>query len=165
MIEGLTVDMVVVREVVLPLAAATVIGSALGAERELRGKPAGMRTHALVALGAALVTIVSIHATDSADAQSLSRVIQGVIAGVGFLGGGAILKSAGEEYITGLTTAASIWLVASLGVACGAGMWLAALVAVGFALVVLILGTPFESLLRRLMGKPPANGQRRVDHD
>jgi putative Mg2+ transporter-C (MgtC) family protein len=149
-------------EVIVRLFAAALIGSTIGLDREVRRKPAGMRTHALVALGAALVTLVVVRfqpATDQIDA--VSRAIQGIIAGVGFLGGGAILK-AENEMVHGLTTAASIWLVASLGIACGVGQWVAALIALGFALIILIVGGPVEGFVHRIASRrktfPPNAG-------
>jgi putative Mg2+ transporter-C (MgtC) family protein len=137
-----------VTEIATRLFAATLIGTGIGLDRQLRHKPAGLKTHALVALGAALITIVSAALTDLThpDIAAVSRVIQGIIAGIGFLGGGAILKS-DDEHIEGLTTAASIWLVASLGIACGAGLFAAALIAFVIALVVLILGNAVERRL------------------
>lgn len=140
-------------ELVLRLAAATLAGAAIGINREAKGKPAGLKTHALVSLGAAVATYVAATVGDgrSADADAVSRAIQGVIAGVGFLGGGAILKS-DRETVSGLTTAASIWVVAALGIACGAGLWRAALIAVVLTLIVLIVGGPLEAGLRRRLG-------------
>ncbi len=142
------------------LLAATLIGSGIGLDRELHRKPAGMRTHALVSLGAALLVVVvarvgpqSLQHTDA-----VSRVIQGIIAGVGFLGGGAILKSADHEMVHGLTTAASIWLVASLGVACGAGQWAASLMACAIALLVLIAGSRVEAFFHREFDKKNSPG-------
>lgn len=142
-------------EILFRLGAATLIGCALGLNREIRGKPAGMRTHALVALGTALVTLtgISLAAHDGEfDSNSVSRVIQGIVAGIGFLGGGTILKSDSGEQISGLTTAASLWVVACLGIACGVGLWRMALVALGLALLVLIAGEAVERVLHRLMG-------------
>ena len=82
----------------------------------------------------------------------MSRAIQGIIAGVGFLGAGTILK-AEHEMVHGLTTAATIWLVASLGIACGIGQWLAALVGLFLALLILIAGGPLEGIVRRIASK------------
>jgi putative Mg2+ transporter-C (MgtC) family protein len=142
-------------EIVLRLGAATVIGSVLGLNREIRGKPAGMRTHALVALGTALVTLTGMVLAGQDghfDSNSVSRVVQGIVAGIGFLGGGTILKSETGDQISGLTTAASLWVVACLGIACGVGLWAMALVALGLALIVLIAGEKVERLLHRLLG-------------
>ena len=140
-------------ELVLRLLAAAVIGSGIGIDREVRGKPAGMRTHALVSLGAALCTVVVIRLAppNVADFDAVSRVIQGIIAGVGFLGAGAILKS--PESVQGLTTAASIWFVAALGIACGTGQWIATFVAVALALLILIGGLAAEKIARRIFGQ------------
>jgi putative Mg2+ transporter-C (MgtC) family protein len=143
-------------QILLRLGAATLIGCALGLNREIRGKPAGMRTHALVALGTALVTLTGLvlagHDGDF-DSNSVSRVIQGIVAGIGFLGGGTILKSDSGEQISGLTTAASLWLVAALGIACGAGLWVMSVIALALALLVLIAGEPLERVLHRFLGR------------
>jgi putative Mg2+ transporter-C (MgtC) family protein len=141
-------------DVGLRLLAATLIGSGIGLDREVRRKPAGLRTHALVSLGAALLTVVVIRIgpPSAQHLDAVSRVIQGIIAGVGFLGGGAILKSE-HEMVHGLTTAASIWLVASLGIACGAGQWVAAVVACVIALLILTVGGPVEGLVHRIFDR------------
>jgi putative Mg2+ transporter-C (MgtC) family protein len=110
--------------VTVRLLAAVMLGGLLGYERERAGKPAGLRTHMLVCLGSALFVVGSIEAGMSiADS---SRVIQGIVAGIGFLGAGAILKRADQDVVTGLTTAASIWFTAALGTAIGVGpLWVA----------------------------------------
>ncbi|HXH39062.1 MAG TPA: MgtC/SapB family protein [Thermoanaerobaculia bacterium] len=150
-------------EVVLRLSAAALIGGCIGLDREVRRKPAGMRTHALVSLGAALVVLVAVRFPGVDHISAVTRVIQGIIAGVGFLGAGTILKS-DHEMVHGLTTAASIWLVATLGIACGIGQWIAALVALALALIILILGEPVEALVHRIAGKrgvPPTEPETR----
>jgi putative Mg2+ transporter-C (MgtC) family protein len=119
---------------------AAVLGGAIGFERQRKRKPAGLRTHMLVALGAALF-VVSQHPTESPDAAS--RVIQGVAAGVGFLGAGAILKDS-REWVHGLTTAADIWLTAAIGVAAGMGRGSTALLTTVLALVILAILPRFE---------------------
>lgn len=142
-------------DVLVRLVAATLVGAALGLNREIRGKPAGLRTHALVALGTALVTLTGIELAGHGgefDSGSVSRVIQGIVAGIGFLGGGTILKADSGEHISGLTTAASLWVVACLGIACGLGLWQMAVVALVLALLVLILGEPVERALHRFLG-------------
>lgn len=150
-------------DVLVRLVAATLIGAALGLNREIRGKPAGLRTHALVALGTALVTLTGVelagHDGDF-DSDSVSRVIQGITAGIGFLGGGTILKADSGEHISGLTTAASLWLVACLGIACGVGLWVMSLVALGLALLVLVAGEPLERVLHRALGHGAEPGER-----
>ncbi|HYS55021.1 MAG TPA: MgtC/SapB family protein [Thermoanaerobaculia bacterium] len=132
------------------LGTATLIAGGIGLDRELRHKPAGLKTHALVGLGSSLIVVVAAALSNMAspDTAAMSRVIQGLIAGVGFLGGGAILKS-GDEIVQGLTTAASIWLVASLGVACGAGQWTVALIGFAIALLVLVGGNAAEKFVIR----------------
>jgi putative Mg2+ transporter-C (MgtC) family protein len=141
-------------EISIRLLAAVLIGGCIGLDREIRRKPAGMRTHALVSLGAALVMLIVVRTGPGQieHVDAVSRAIQGIIAGVGFLGGGAILKSE-HDIIHGLTTAASIWLVASLGIACGVGQWVAALIALALALLVLIVGEPVERLVHRIANR------------
>jgi putative Mg2+ transporter-C (MgtC) family protein len=129
-------------QILLRLFVATVIGTVLGLNREIHGKPAGMRTHALVALGAALITVISLELTTRdglADGSAVLRTIQGIMAGIGFLGGGVILRDDSHQSVHGLTTAASVWVVASLGIACGAGQWLTALMALFLTLMVLVV--------------------------
>lgn len=110
-----------IAHIVVRLLAAALLGAIIGLQRESAGKPAGLRTHMLVSLGAALFVIAPFEAgMSSAD---LSRIIQGLVTGIGFIGGGAILKLTREKEITGLTTAASIWMVAAVGVAAGLGRW------------------------------------------
>jgi putative Mg2+ transporter-C (MgtC) family protein len=133
-------------QVFLRLFVALLIGCVLGLNRELHGKPAGMRVHALVALGASLVSVVSIELVDPAHMDAVLRVVQGLIAGIGFLGGGVILRDDSTHSVHGLTTAASIWVVASLGIACGAGQWLTATMAVVLTLAVLIVGASVENV-------------------
>jgi putative Mg2+ transporter-C (MgtC) family protein len=124
------------------LAAALILGGLLGAEREAKGQWAGLRTHMMVALGAALFTIVGVKAVG--DNREISRVIQGIAAGIGFLGAGTILKLAGNREVKGLTTAASIWLAAALGTAIGLKFYVVALSATMCSLIVLALLRPLE---------------------
>lgn len=138
-------------QVLLRLLAATAVGGALGLNRELSDKPAGLRTHALVALGSALMAIVAVQlASEDGRLQvdAASRVVQGVIAGVGFIGGGVILHKDGRN-VQGITTAATIWLAAALGVACGLGLWQTAVMTVIVVLLVLVVGRFVESALHR----------------
>jgi putative Mg2+ transporter-C (MgtC) family protein len=117
------------------LSVAAVLGGVLGMEREHRGKAAGLRTHMLVALGAALFTVAPLEA--GMELEGLSRVIQGVAAGIGFIGAGTILKRTDEVEIQGLTTAASLWLTAAVGMAVGAGLIWPPLLAVLLAFFIL----------------------------
>lgn len=112
-------DMAGVIRITVRLLLAAILGGILGFEREQKGKSAGLRTHMLVALGAALFVLIPQQAGVS-DAD-LTRVLQGLVAGVGFLGAGTIIKGNGQEEVKGLTTAAGIWLTAAIGVAAGMG--------------------------------------------
>jgi len=124
-------------EMALRLLLAAVLGGAIGYQREKAGKPAGLRTHMLISVGAALFTCVSIFGFDgTADP---SRVAAGVVTGIGFLGAGAIIFRTAEGYVTGLTTAATIWVAAGLGVAVGAGLYIASAVTTAIILVVLFI--------------------------
>ena len=123
--------------VTLRLIVAVLLGAMIGYERERRHAAAGLRTHMLVALGAALFVVVPHEA--GMDADALSRVLQGVISGIGFLGAGAVLKMRDEGEIHGLTTAASIWATAAIGIAVGMGREATALLATVIALIILAL--------------------------
>jgi putative Mg2+ transporter-C (MgtC) family protein len=111
---------------------ATVFGAAIGLERQLSGKSAGLRTNILICLGAAAFTVIS---RKMAGSDSTSRIAAQIVTGVGFLGAGAIIQDTGGVH--GLTTAATIWLVASIGTACGAGLYPLALVTTIIAVIVL----------------------------
>jgi|WetSurMetagenome_2_1015567.scaffolds.fasta_scaffold344984_2 putative Mg2+ transporter-C (MgtC) family protein len=116
---------------------AAVLGGAIGYQRERAGKPAGLRTHMLICMGAALFTLVSIFGfTGPADP---SRVAAGVVTGIGFIGAGAIIFRSQAGYVTGLTTAATIWAVAGIGVAVGAGLYIASAVTTAIVLGILFI--------------------------
>jgi putative Mg2+ transporter-C (MgtC) family protein len=139
-------------ETALRLGAALIVGTILGLNRELHGKPAGLRTHALVSLGAAMATVVVLKSSSgslAADQNAVSRVVQGILTGVGFLGAGVILHDPGG-HISGLTTAATIWICAVLGLVCGMGHWGVLGIAVVLTALVLALGRPLERLAERL---------------
>jgi putative Mg2+ transporter-C (MgtC) family protein len=121
----------------LRMLVAVLLGGLLGYERESIGASAGLRTHMLVSLGSALFVLIPLQA--GMQVQDLSRVLQGVTAGIGFLGAGAILKLKDENDIKGLTTAASIWLTAAIGVAAGMGREATAVLSTVFALVILAI--------------------------
>ncbi|WP_427307171.1 MgtC/SapB family protein [Cupriavidus sp. H39] len=121
--------------ILVRLSMAVLLGGLIGYERESSGKAAGLRTHMLVALGSALFVLVPLQA--GVPLADMSRVLQGLIAGIGFLGAGAILKQSDEAHIKGLTTAASIWMVAAIGVAAGLGRDTTAAIATVFTLVIL----------------------------
>lgn len=126
-----------VTRILVRLLMAAVLGAVLGFEREHRGKSAGVRTHMLVSVGAALFVLAPSMA--GADAQALSRVIQGIVAGIGFLGAGTILKGNGRDpsHVKGLTTAAGLWMTAAIGTAAGMGREATALISTILALLVL----------------------------
>ncbi len=132
--------------IVVRLLVASVLGGLIGYERESKGKAAGLRTHMLVALGSALFVL----APSLSDMQvaDMSRVLQGVIAGIGFLGAGAIIKSRGHD-VKGLTTAASIWFTAAVGITAGLGREMLALVSTLFALFILIVLSRTEAHLQK----------------
>ncbi|MGH8484341.1 MAG: MgtC/SapB family protein, partial [Pseudomonas sp.] len=123
--------------VTVRLLVAALLGAVLGFEREFKGKAAGVRTHMLVAMGAALFVLVPRMA--GADDAALSRVVQGIVAGIGFLGAGTILKGHHQElgHVKGLTTAAGLWMTAAIGVATGMGREATAVVSTLLALLVL----------------------------
>jgi putative Mg2+ transporter-C (MgtC) family protein len=126
-------------DMLMRLGAATAVGIALGINRDLSRKPVGMRTLALVALGAAAVSIAAIQFVPNDRPDALSRVVQGVIqgimAGISFIGAGVIMR--GTADVSGLTTAAIVWLTAALGIACGLGAWMIVAATIALALLVL----------------------------
>jgi putative Mg2+ transporter-C (MgtC) family protein len=129
-------------EAVLRLGAATAAGMAIGLNRDLADKPMGMRTLALVSLGSALATLATTNfGALGFPADAISRTIQGILTGVGFIG---------RRTVYGLTTAATVWIAAVLGVTCGLGAWRIAMAASAITLVLLVLGGPVERLVHLL---------------
>ncbi len=127
---------------------ATGLGAAIGIEREYRQKPAGLRTNILIGMGAALFTIVSLSMASQGGASD--RIAANIITGIGFLGGGAILRSGTSVH--GMTTAATIWVNAAIGMAVGMGDYVLGTVATAVTLVVLALLPPIESYFERRAG-------------
>ena len=125
MVSGLP-DLRQLVSLVTRLLTAMILGALVGAQRESIGKPAGLRTHMLVAMGSALFVLAPLEAGMELD--GMSRVIQGIVTGIGFIGAGAILKLQEKREIEGLTTAAGIWMTAAIGIAAGLGRWGLALV-------------------------------------
>jgi putative Mg2+ transporter-C (MgtC) family protein len=122
--------------VVVRMLVAALLGALVGIQRERAGKPAGVRTHMLVSMGGALFVITCLEwGMDSAD---MSRVVQGLVTGIGFIGGGAILKLTRQREVEGLTTAAGLWMTCAVGIAAGLGRLGAA--GLGVPLTVVILG-------------------------
>jgi putative Mg2+ transporter-C (MgtC) family protein len=128
-------DVEQITRILLRLLLAAVLGGVLGYEREHKGKAAGIRTHMLVAIGAALFVLVP--QQGGMAVADLSRVIQGIVTGIGFLGAGAIIKHRSEEDVQGLTTAAGVWMTAAIGIACGLGREATAVLSTLLALIVL----------------------------
>src|SRR6478752_619865 len=135
----------------LRMIAAVVFGGIIGFNRDIYGKPIGIRAHALVSLGAALLVLAgSGNYIGGNHPDALSRVIQGVIAGIGFLGAGVILRGARGLHVYHLVTAASLWVTTGIGVLCGMGAYILALIATFLVLIVLSLGLGLD---RWLYGK------------
>lgn len=152
-------------EVAVRLLVAAALGGAIGIQREADGQAAGLRTHMLLSLGAALFSVVSVVGFSdfiSDDRSSTNvvidpgRIASYVAAGVGFLGGGTIVKRPEDGKVKGLTTAASLWVAAAIGVACGLGVWVAPVVAVAIALLSLAVLEP----IGRMIGKERGDGAR-----
>jgi putative Mg2+ transporter-C (MgtC) family protein len=123
---------------ILRLLLAAALGAGIGYQRERAGKVAGVRTHILVSTGAGLFTLVSIYGFGGAGVD-ISRVAAGVVVGIGFIGAGVILRGQREEEVAGLTTAATIWITAAIGLAAGAGMYLISIIATAVAVGILLL--------------------------
>lgn len=130
-------------DIAMRLLAASVVGGLLGLNRDLEQKPIGIRTLGLVSLGAAIISVATIEVPGIYENKdALSRVvqglIQGVMAGIGFIGAGVILRRPDTENVKGLTTAATVWVAAALGICCGLGRWDVALIGAGISIVVLV---------------------------
>ncbi len=138
-------------EMLLRLLMAFACGAVVGLNREFHRKPAGFRTFGLVGIGCAVMVIVmQLHG----GADAISRVIQGIVTGIGFLGAGVIFHREQPSKVSGLTTAAAVWLTAGLGVAAGLGEYSIALAGVVMGLLLLLLGGPFERLITGRRKKP-----------
>jgi putative Mg2+ transporter-C (MgtC) family protein len=146
---------------ILSVLLAVILGAAIGLEREASGKAAGLRTNVLICLGAAVFTIISRQMGRGGDA-SMTRIAAQIVTGVGFIGAGAIIRDRAGIY--GLTTAATIWLVASIGMACGAGMHILAVTSTLIAVVVLIGLGKLEKPLARYMRKHKLQKPPREQH-
>ncbi len=134
------------QDVVLKLILSAIIGGVIGLEREVHEKPAGVRTNALICLGSALIMIISIYVTQNygTTTSDPARIAAHVIAGIGFIGAGVILQSRGS--VRGLTTAATIWAVAGIGLAIGCGFYAAALASAFIILIILLVIGRIEKL-------------------
>ena len=130
-------------DIVLRLGASLVVGGALGINRDLHGKPTGVRTLGLVSLASTMAVLT----IADQDVNATSRVIQGLLTGIGFIGAGVIVHHQMNGHAHGLTTAACVWLTACIGAACGAAQWRILLIGVPLVFAVLHLGGPLEKLL------------------
>jgi putative Mg2+ transporter-C (MgtC) family protein len=131
-------------EIAIRLGVAVLAGAALGLNRDLHGKPTGVRTLALVGIAAALIVIAVGHGEGD-----VSRVMQGIVTGIGFLGAGVIIRSEKGKHVHNLTTAACVWLTACVGMAAGVGEWRLLLVGAPIVAVILIFGGTFEKWVHR----------------
>ena len=141
-----------VTDIAMRLGLAALAGVALGLNRDLRGKPTGVRTLGLVGVASALAVL----AVGNGTTGDASRVIQGIVTGIGFLGAGVIVRNSFGKQVHGLTTAACVWLTACIGAACGVGDWRIIAVSAPVIAVVLIVGGPFEKWVHRHW---PASGE------
>jgi putative Mg2+ transporter-C (MgtC) family protein len=146
-------------EILLRLGVATLAGGLIGLNRDLQGKPIGLKTLGLVGLATAMVVMLANSSADPAKMTDAgSRVIQGILTGIGFLGAGVIVHAAHHFRVHGLTSAACTWFVACVGIACGVGQWRIVAIALAIALTLLIVGRRVERWLHAtLSGKddPP----------
>jgi putative Mg2+ transporter-C (MgtC) family protein len=133
-------------EIVLRLGVATLAGGAIGLNRDLHGKPIGLRTLGLVGLAAAMVVALT-ESSGNPDA----RIIQGILTGIGFLGAGVIIHAEQNVRIRGLTSAACTWLTACIGILCGAGQWKIVTIGLAITFIVLIVGGRIEAWLHRAL--------------
>jgi putative Mg2+ transporter-C (MgtC) family protein len=146
-------------DLMLRLLLAAGLGAAIGLEREYRQKPAGLRTNMLIAIGSALFTMVSFEVARISGTPD--RIAAQIVTGVGFLGGGAILRSGST--IRGMTTAATIWVNSAIGMAAGAGEYAMATIATVIALIVLCVLPPIENYFERRAGIPNVHGHEAPD--
>lgn len=142
---------------IIRLTAAAILGAVVGYQRERARKPAGLRTHMLVCLGTTVFVLACSGVGMSVD--GLSRVVQGIVTGIGFLGAGSILKLNEERDIQGLTTAAGVWMTAAIGVAVGMGSLGVALLSTFFTIVVLALVRPLETQPSKKVLGPDASSE------
>jgi putative Mg2+ transporter-C (MgtC) family protein len=143
-------------EMLLRLCGAAAAGMAIGINRDIHDKPIGMRTLGLVALGSAIVILSgSVYQDLHFSQDAVSRVVQGIMTGLGFLGAGAILRDRGQMQVHGLTTAATVWIAAGLGVTAGLGAWFITIAGTLVTLFLLTFGKWIEDRLVRLFGGRP----------
>ena len=140
-------------EIVLRLGVATLAGGLIGLNRDLHGKPIGLKTLALVGLATAMVVVLADPYGDTTKiSPEASRIIQGILTGIGFLGAGVIVRAEHHFRVRGLTSAACTWLTACVGIACGIGQWRIVVVALAITLGLLTVGHRLERWLHRVLG-------------
>jgi len=136
-------------EILTRLGIAAFAGAAIGLNRDIHGKPTGVRTLGLVSLGSALIVVAGMHLDSKGDGNEVSRVIQGIITGIGFLGAGVIVHQQENTVTRGLTTATCIWLTSGIGIICGLAAWRLLTISLLFVFLLLILGGPVEKAVHR----------------
>jgi putative Mg2+ transporter-C (MgtC) family protein len=140
-------------EIVLRLGVATFAGGLIGLNRDLHDKPIGLKTLGLVGLATAMVVMLADPVWDGAKfSDAASRIIQGILTGIGFLGAGVIVHAEHKMRVHGLTSAACTWFAACVGIACGVGQWRIVVIAFVIALALLTVGRPLERWLHRTLG-------------
>ena len=139
-------------EIILRLGVATLAGGLIGLNRDLHGKPIGLKTLSLVSLATAMLLVMVHSDQDRIVSDAGSRVIQGILTGIGFLGAGVIVHAAQHFRVRGLTSAACTWLAACIGIVCGLGQWRLVLVALVMTFAVLTVGNRLEHWLHRKLG-------------
>ncbi len=140
-------------EILLRLGVATLAGGAIGLNRDLHGKPIGLKTLGLVGLSTALVVVLAVQFAEPGKiTDAASRIIQGILTGIGFLGAGVIVHQMDHTRVRGLTSAACTFFAACVGITCGAGQWRIVGTAVAMAFVLLIVGRHIERWLHRALG-------------
>ena len=152
-------------EMIFRLGMATLLGGVLGIDRDLHHKPAGIRVLSLVCLGSAAICLGSMSAFSAVAKppnDGVLRTIQGVLSGIGFLGGGVILRTQGRNEIHGMTTAASIWVASILGMICGLGEWMLGLCSFALAWTVLVVGRWVEEFVLAIAPPPKPDD---IPHD
>jgi len=142
--------------VILRLLVASILAGIIGYERQVSGKAAGVRTHMMVGLSCAAFVLAPLES--GMDLADVSRVLQGVVAGIGFIGAGAILKATAEREVQGLTTAAAVWMTASIGIAAGLGRFGVAMFSVALAWLILAVVNRLAPAGRQGSGASVQNG-------
>src|SRR5215510_7834989 len=140
-------------EILTRLGVATLAGGVIGLDRDLHGKPIGLKTLGIVGLSTATVVLLAVEFAEPGKiTDAASRIIQGILTGIGFLGAGVIVRESDRFRVRGLTSAACTFLAACLGIACGAGQWLIIAIALAIAFLVLTVGHGTERWIHRTLG-------------